>query len=153
MHLEGALRDELRRTLTVANRANNAVLQENEGRWTVQGDPTEGALLVAACKAGLENKTLKARFERIGEVPFSSERKLMSTVHTDADREERLLVFTKGAPDILLVNCSKELVGEESRLLTDTRRSEILSTNEGLAGEALRTLGVAVRSIPKDSLR
>jgi magnesium-transporting ATPase (P-type) len=48
--LEVPLRDELRRTLTVANRANNAVLREHEGRWTVQGDPTEGALLVAACK-------------------------------------------------------------------------------------------------------
>jgi Ca2+-transporting ATPase len=53
-------------------------------------------------QAGLKDATLKARFERVGEVPFSSERKLMSTLHTDADREERLLVFTKGAPDILL---------------------------------------------------
>jgi Ca2+-transporting ATPase len=153
MHLEGALRDELRRTLTVANRANNAVLQENEGRWTVQGDPTEGALLVAACKAGLENKTLKARFERIGEVPFSSERKLMSTVHTDADREERLLVFTKGAPDILLARCSHELVGTDLRPLTDQRRAAIAQSNEDLASEALRTLGIAARILPREAVR
>src|SRR3954470_12972700 len=109
--LDGALRDEVERALTVADRANNSVLQEEDGRWTVQGDPTEGALVVAARKCGLEGARLDARFERVGEVPFSSERKLMTTVHTDAHRQERLLVFTKGAPDILLGRCSEELVG------------------------------------------
>ena len=68
----------------------------------MQGDPTEGALIVAARKAGLEAEALDARFERVGEVPFSSERKLMTTIHTDAEKQEHLLVFTKGAPDVLL---------------------------------------------------
>jgi Ca2+-transporting ATPase len=153
MALEGALRVELERALAVADRANNAVLQERDGRWTVQGDPTEGALLVAARKAGLKDEVIDARFERVGEVPFSSERKLMTTVHTDADRQERLLVFTKGAPDVLLARCSKELVGEEPRPLSDSRRAEILEANEALAGEALRTLGVAARTLPADALQ
>ena len=78
----GALRIELVRALSAADLANNAVLQERDGRWTVQGDPTEGALIVAARKAGLDDEALDARFARVGEVPFSSERKLMSTVHT-----------------------------------------------------------------------
>ncbi|MGH9939251.1 MAG: cation-translocating P-type ATPase [Blastocatellia bacterium] len=147
----GALRFELERALAAADRANNAVLQEHDGRWTVQGDPTEGALVVAARKAGLEADRLEARFRRVGEVPFSSERKLMSTVHSDAERQERLLVFTKGAPDILLARCSQELVGEETKPLTAERRAEILKTNEELAGEALRTLGVAFRSLPNDA--
>jgi Ca2+-transporting ATPase len=151
--IEGALRFELVRALAAADRANNAVLQERDGRWTVQGDPTEGALIVAARKAGLEADALDARLKRVGEVPFSSERKLMSTVHTDAEQQERLLVFTKGAPDILLPNCSRELVGEQRIPLTEERRSEILGLNEELAAEALRTLGVALRSIPKDTLR
>ena len=151
--IDDALRFEFVRALAAADRANNAVLQERDGRWTVQGDPTEGALIVAARKAGLEGKALDARLVRVGEVPFSSERKLMSTVHIDAEREERLLVFTKGAPDILLARCSQELVGEETRPLTAERRSEILKTNEELAGEALRTLGVALRSLPKDALK
>lgn len=149
--IEGALRIELERALAAGDRANNAVLQEHDGRWTVQGDPTEGALVVAARKAGLEDEALDLRFERIGEVPFSSERKLMTTIHTDAQRQERLLVFTKGAPDILLARCSNELVGEETRPLRDARRAEILKINEELAREALRTLGVAFRSLPADA--
>jgi Ca2+-transporting ATPase len=150
--VEGALRTEVERALVVADRANNAVLQEHDGRWTVQGDPTEGALVVAARKAGLKFETLSGRFKRVGEVPFSSERKLMSTVHTDAERHERLLVFAKGAPDVLLTKCSEELVGENSRPLTEDRRREIAMINEELAGRALRTLGVAYRSMPVSAL-
>ena len=146
--IDGALRIELERALAVGDRANNAELRENEGRWMVQGDPTEGALVVAARKAGLEDQALDARFERVGEVPFSSERKLMTTIHTDAQSQDRLLAFTKGAPDILLARCSRELVGEESRPLTPERRAEILRSNEALASEALRTLGVAFRALP-----
>ena len=150
--LEGPLRIELERALAVADRANNAVLQEQDGRWTVLGDPTEGALIVAARKAGLEAEKLKERFRRVGEVPFSSERKLMSTVHIDAEREGHLLVFAKGAPDVLLSRCSKELVGEEARPLTEERRKQIAAINEELAGRALRTIGVAYRLISPGEL-
>jgi P-type Ca2+ transporter type 2C len=151
--IDGALRHEFVRALAAADRANNAVLQERDGRWTVQGDPTEGALIVAARKAGLEDEALDARFARVAEVPFSSERKLMSTIHTDAEQQERLLALTKGAPDILLARCSQELVGDAIRPLTAERRAEILQSNEELAGAAQRTLGVAFRSLPKDSFR
>jgi P-type Ca2+ transporter type 2C len=150
--IDGALRVELVRALAAADRANNAVLQEDGGRWTVQGDPTEGALIVAARKAGLEDEALDARFGRVAEVPFSSERKLMSTIHTDAERPERLLALTKGAPDVLLARCATELVGEGTRPLTPARRAEITRSNEELAGQGLRTLGVAFRSVPKDGL-
>jgi len=150
--VDGALRVELDRALAVADRANNAVLQERDGRWTVQGDPTEGALVVAARKAGLEADALAARFERVGEVPFSSERKLMSTVHTDAERTERVLLFTKGAPDVLLTRCTQELVGDGTRALGDARRAQIRDANDQLAGRALRTLGVAYRALPAASL-
>jgi P-type Ca2+ transporter type 2C len=147
--IEAALRFELVRALAIADRANNAVLKECDGRWMVQGDPTEGALIVAARKAGLEAEALDARFARIAEVPFSSERKLMTTIHSDAERQERLVALTKGAPDILLARCSHELVGDEARPLTADRRTDILKNNDELAGKALRTLGVAFRSLPK----
>jgi len=151
--LDGAQRAELEQALTAADRANNALLHEQDGRWTVQGDPTEGALIVAARKAGLGAEALDARLQRVGEVPFSSERKLMSTIHADTQRPERRLVFTKGAPDILLARCSQEMVGETPRPLTAGRRAEIARANDELTGNALRTLGVALRSLPADGFR
>jgi Ca2+-transporting ATPase len=151
--LEGPLRTEVVRALAAADRANNAVLQDEGGRWTVQGDPTEGALIVAARKAGLEHDAFEKRFIRLAEIPFSSARKLMSTVHSDTDRQERVIAFTKGAPDVLLSHCTHELVGTESRPLTQNRCTEILNINEDLANEALRTLGLAFRSLPKEAFQ
>jgi P-type Ca2+ transporter type 2C len=150
--IDGPLRAELERALAAADLANNAAIQQRDGRWTVQGDPTEGALLVAARKAGLDPEALDRRLPRVGEVPFSSERKLMSTLHRDTEQRDRGIVFTKGAPDVLLARCSHELVGDERRPLTDERRRQILNTNEALAGQALRTLGVARRWLTADGL-
>ncbi|HET9904292.1 MAG TPA: cation-translocating P-type ATPase [Xanthobacteraceae bacterium] len=141
------LKSELLRALSVAERASNAIVLTRNGRWSVQGDPTEGALVVAARKAGLEPAALDARFGRIGEVPFSSERKLMSTVHRDAQDGARVFAFTKGAPDVLLARCTHEFVAGEPRPLSGARRAEILAENERLAGQALRTLGVAYRPV------
>jgi P-type Ca2+ transporter type 2C len=149
--IDGALQVELQRALAVADRANNATLEARDGTWRVQGDPTEGALLVAARKAGLQSEALDERLPRVGEVPFSSERKLMSTIHRHAE-EDRGVVFTKGAPDVLLPRCSFESVGEGRRPLTAERRHQILAINEALAGEALRTLGVAARWLPDEAL-
>jgi Ca2+-transporting ATPase len=150
--IDETLRAELVRALAVADRANNAVLQQRGDRWTIQGDPTEGGLIVAARKAGLSAEKLDERLERIAEVPFSSDRKLMTTIHTDAEQEERVLVFTKGAPDVLLPRCTQEVLGEETRPLTPQRRREILECHEDLAAQALRTLGVALRSLPRKEM-
>ena len=145
------VQSELERALTVADRANNAVLQQREGQWIVQGDPTEGALLVAARKAGLDPERLQSHFVRVGEIPFSSERKLMTTIHSEATGEERTLVFTKGAPDVLLARCSHEFVAPDNKPLSAERRAAIMKSTEDLAKEALRTLGVAYRALPKAS--
>jgi Ca2+-transporting ATPase len=149
--IDGVLRIEVERALAVADRANNAVVEQRDGRWTVQGDPTEGALLVAARKCGLQPEALDRRLPRVGEVPFSSERKLMSTIHRDLE-QGRGIVFTKGAPDILLMRCSFEVVGDGRRPLTPSRRAEILQVNDTLADQALRTLGVAGLWLPVDVL-
>ncbi|BCX04041.1 MAG: haloacid dehalogenase [Candidatus Roseilinea sp.] len=146
------LRAEVAYALRAADLANNSVLQQRDGRWVVQGDPTEGALHVATAKLGLQHEALERRFARIGEVPFSSERKLMSTVHADAQKPERAVIFAKGAPDVLLARCCAERVGEVVRPLTDERRREIQACIDQLAGEALRTLGVAFRTQPRDQV-
>jgi Ca2+-transporting ATPase len=95
---------------------------------------------------------LDEQLPRVGEVPFSSERKLMSTVHRDTGQPGMGIVFTKGAPDVLLTRCTRELVGEVREPLTPERRAQILATNEGLAGQALRTLGVAGRWLTSEML-
>jgi Ca2+-transporting ATPase len=167
------LLNEVEKALRAADLDNNATLLHQDGRWTIQGDPTEGALIVAYAKLNLQNdemryasvdpidvaarraelvnaqfSVLNTRFPRIGEVPFSSERKLMSTAHADNVTGDRVFVFSKGAPDVLLGRCTHERVGEDTRLLTAERRAEILATIEQLAAGALRTLGTAYRTLP-----
>jgi Ca2+-transporting ATPase len=140
----------LERALAVADRANNASVQERNGHWTVTGDPTEGALIVAARKAGLESERLNQRFTRVGEVPFSAERKLMSTVHTDAETEGRVLVFTKGAPDVLLTRVRTSLWARKASAV-ERRFGEILAANDALA-DARCASGVAFRASIDGSL-
>jgi Ca2+-transporting ATPase len=150
---DASLRHELERALAVAHRASNAELIERDGRPAVLGDPMEGALLVAAEKAGLTGAALEARLPRIDELPFTSERKLMSTVHRDEEADGQLVVFTKGAPDVLLGRCTQELVGAELRPLDRDRRAAILASTDALADEALRTLAVAARRLPPGHAR
>ena len=144
---DGVLSVEVHRLLGAAMLASNAQLLNEDGAWKVMGDPTEGALLVAARKAGIDAETIEGRFERVREVPFSSERKLMSTVQSDSQNPELVRVFVKGAPDVLLARCTQESVGTDAVALDESRRAAILDGIEGLAGEALRTIGVASRRI------
>ena len=141
---------DIRRLLRAAALASNATLEEHEGVWHVRGDPTEGALIAAAGKVGAWPDQADARFARIDEVPFSSERKLMSTVHGDVEAPGRLGVFTKGAPDVLLARCTHERRGDAVVPLTPSRREEILAAVEDLAARAMRTLAAGERRIPID---
>ncbi|MCG3142204.1 MAG: Calcium-transporting ATPase [Anaerolineae bacterium] len=149
---DAATREQAQRLLRFAALANNASLLQQDGRWTIQGDPTEGALLVAARKVGVGENDLQARYQRIGEAPFSSERKMMSAVFTDATNEERIAVASKGAPDILLARCAAERVGDLECALTLERRRELQSGIDALAHEALRTLGVAYRYLDRNTV-
>lgn len=129
--------------------ANDSTLQEIDGTWSIQGDPTEGAFLVAESKLGIATAR-KERFERVGEVPFTSERKLMTTVESDSERGGVIEVVTKGAPDVLLDRCTHERVAGERRALTPERRDQIRSQVDRLADLALRTLAVAHRPLAED---
>ncbi|MFD7307129.1 cation-translocating P-type ATPase [Promicromonospora sp. NPDC059942] len=129
--------------------ANDAQLLESDGEWTVQGDPTEAAFLVAAHKlAGTVDRV--AGFERRGEVPFTSERKLMSAL-VDPPGDGAWALVTKGAPDVLLPRCTDIQVGDETVLLDDDRRAQALADVERLSRQAYRTLGVAYRRVPEDT--
>ncbi|WP_448811422.1 cation-translocating P-type ATPase [Agromyces bauzanensis] len=143
---EGPLHAEAQIVLGVGSLANDAQLTERDGTWEIEGDPTEAAFLVAARK--LEGTAEEAaRYGRVGEVPFSSERKMMST----ANRNERgdLVVLSKGAPDVLLRHCTRLQLGDRIVPLDPVRRARALAEVEALSEEAFRTLGVAYRPAPE----
>jgi len=122
---------------------SDAVLGEKEGKWMIKGDPTEGALVVAAVKAGLHETEMRLENPRIEEIPFSSERKRMTTIHQMEDGKKT--AFMKGAPEVVLDKCSHILSDGETRELGEKAKSEILKANEEMAQAALRVLGFAYR--------
>jgi Ca2+-transporting ATPase len=125
---------------------SDAILEEKEGKWLVKGDPTEGALVVAAAKAGLHQTEERLENPRIEEIPFSSERKRMTTIHQMADGNR--MAFMKGAPEVVLQRCSHLSGNGGIRELNEAEKIKILKANEEMAQGALRVLGVAYRNCP-----
>jgi Ca2+-transporting ATPase len=116
----------------------------------VVGDPTENALVTFALEQGLNKNEIDAKYPRIGEAPFDSDRKMMSTLHNFADAagNSTVMQFTKGAPDEVLRNCTAILVNGQKRAMTDADRSAINQANAGFADRALRVLALAERTWP-----
>ncbi|MEE9595004.1 MAG: HAD-IC family P-type ATPase, partial [Candidatus Hydrothermarchaeales archaeon] len=125
---------------------SDAVLEEEDGKWFIKGDPTEGALVVAAVKAGLHQTDVRSENPRIEEIPFSSERKRMTTIHQMQDG--KMVAFMKGAPEVVLGRCSSLHSGDGIRPLTEEERAEVVNGNEEMAQGALRVLGIAYRELP-----
>ena len=123
---------------------NDAALSEKEG---IIGDPTEACLIVSAAKSGLKGQVLKEMFPRVHEIPFDSERKRKSTVHR---ANEGFVMYTKGAPDVVLDLCSTIDMEGEVTQLTDEARKRIIETNRAFASHALRVLAFAYKPLASD---
>jgi Ca2+-transporting ATPase len=149
--LPDSIRDTIEQILRAAALVNDAELINSAGRWRVQGDPTEGALIVAARKWGLPESD-RERFPRISEIPFTSERKRHTTLHRDKENGKEFVLFVKGAPEILLSECA--YVRENGKIvpLDQNRRADFSRRNDALAGQALRTLAIAMRTVPTSLL-
>jgi Ca2+-transporting ATPase len=138
---------------------NDAVLQKEEGQWSILGDPTEGALVVMACKGNLDHHHLRHALPRVGEFPFSSERKRMSVVLDMAAGVDptlslpmdvykaSFLMLAKGSPELLLEQCSGYLKGAQIHPLTPDVQQQVLTDNADMASRGLRVLGFAYRSL------
>ena len=127
--------------------ASNADLRRTAaGVWEIQGDPTEAAFLVAERKLGVTERR-RRRFDRIREIPFTSERKMMSTIEVDHEHGDRVMVISKGAPDILLGRSTRVREGMEVVALDDAWRQRIITEVDALSDAALRTLAVAYRPL------
>ncbi len=120
--------------------ASDARLVSRDGRWQVEGDPTEGALIVAATKAGLNPVELNQQAPRVAEIPFTSERRRMTTLHTTASG---VVAFSKGAADEVLASCTSQLRSGEDVPLTESGIEQIRASEQRMAREGLRVLAVA----------
>jgi Ca2+-transporting ATPase len=135
----------LKRMLMSGMLCNDSNLVQADGAWRIKGDPTEGAFVVAAAKAKLDVAETRKCWARIGEIPFESERKRMSTVHQPPDGEPFACV--KGAPELILDRCTHWERNGQREALTEEIRRQILDVNDRMAKSALRVLGLACRSV------
>jgi P-type Ca2+ transporter type 2C len=125
---------------------------EPEHRWEIRGDPTEGALVVAAAKANLRKGHLEKVHPRIDEIPFSSDRRFMATFHEmSEDDNNTVRVYVKGAPDTVTEFCDRRL-DNEAQSMGDAERETILDENRRMASEALRVLAVAYETLDPDDV-
>ncbi|MBF2005294.1 MAG: cation-translocating P-type ATPase [Chlorogloeopsis fritschii C42_A2020_084] len=157
---------ELQALLVACAVCNDSVLQQEKGQWTILGDPTEGALVTLAGKGGIEKDQWNSKLPRVGEFPFSSERKRMSVITkveqvetgvspiTDVDptiahlvNSEGYLMFTKGSPELTLARCTHIFVGNGTVPLSQQQRDQILAENDRMASKGLRVLGFAYRPL------
>ncbi|AKB12369.1 Cation-transporting ATPase, E1-E2 family [Methanosarcina thermophila TM-1] len=139
----------LHRLLIAGALCNDAGLFEENGVWDITGDPTEGALVVVAAKEGIWKTALEEKHRRKGEVPFSSERKMMTTLNFS---EDGTYAYSKGAPEVILSSCTKIFLGGREEELTSERKQEILNVVNDMANLTLRVMGFAYRKVSEDTL-
>ncbi len=146
--------DELLNLLTACTVCNDAMLQQEQREWRILGDPTEGALLSLAGKAGFEKDQWLSKLPRVAEIPFSSERKRMSVIVQAIAPElaatSQLLpymMFTKGSPELILERCRQIQHQLNARSLSPAHRDRILDQNNQMAGRGLRVLGFACKPL------
>jgi len=136
--------DTLKLLLQAATLASDAdvVYNDLDKRWQIKGDPTEGALVVAAAKAGLKKSDLESQFPRVKEIPFTSETKRMTTLH---DVPAGVVAYAKGAPEMLLNSCALQLTESGETLLDAAGKEKFLEAARRMAMEALRVLAIAYK--------
>ena len=138
--------------LKAAALCNNAYLRKNEdhSHWEIIGDPTEGALVVAAAKAGYRKEGLEKEFPRIRELLFDAERKRMSTIHRTPEGD--YILFTKGAPESIIERSVTIRNNRQELTVSDSFKEKVIDHNRRLATKALRVLGVAYRKIGRQEI-
>ena len=140
----------IKNILEIGVLCNNAYLkQHTNNTWKIIGDPTEGAILSVAGKAGIWKEELEKRLPLLSEIPFDSDRKKMSTIRS---RPDSLLVYEKGAADIILKDCTNIYIEGEIRKLTENDIQSILNENNKMAGAALRVLGTAFKQFGREMI-
>ncbi|MEQ8169036.1 MAG: cation-translocating P-type ATPase, partial [Candidatus Eremiobacterota bacterium] len=139
--------DDLKKLLEIGVLCNDTHLKQEEGEWKIIGDPTEGALVVIACKGSINSDEIRKEIPRTGEIPFSSETKKMTTSHRFPDGE---YAFTKGAPEIIIDNCNFMYQNGQIVPLKENDRKEILMAGRKFGEDALRVLALSFKKISSE---
>jgi len=129
---------------------NDAELINEGGKWRIRGDPTEGALIVVATKLGISQENLREKFSRVAEIPFSSERKRMTTSHSSGSQTQ--VIFMKGAPETVLQKCSFIAELDKIEKISKEKVDSIINVNEKMASQALRVLAIATKEIESSEI-
>ena len=137
----------LQKVLQISALCNDASLVATNGSWGVRGDPTEGALIAVAAKAEVDREALSKSFPRVTEIPFSSERKRMTTIHRAYDGG---LAFSKGALEVILEGCDRVYSGGNEKKLLVEEKERLLGINRQMAEDGLRVLGMAYKAVVVD---
>ncbi len=132
--------------LTLLLRIGALCNDSNYDGKTIRGDSTEGALIVVAVKAQMNESVLRAQYPRVDELPFSSERKLMTTIHSTP--KGRKIAYVKGAPEVIIKKCTHIIEDNTVNKFTADKKNEVLKHNESLASQAFRMLGMAYKDLP-----
>ena len=143
---------DLQTLLSISALANDADLEKTPDGYSVIGDPTEGALITLAGKGNIDKHTINTKFPRIEEIPFDSDRKMMTTFHSDYI-PNKIVSFTKGAPDIIINRCNRISIYDKVSDFDDEMKNEILKVNSYFSKDALRVLAFAYKEyneLPKD---
>ena len=133
---------EIELLMTIASLANDANLVEENGTYGITGDPTEGAMLTFSEKWGINQENLNEAHPRIEEIPFDSDRKMMTTFHK---LDDSFYAMTKGAPDVVIGNSTKIMIDGKLEDFTDEMKEKVLAENTNLAKQALRVMGYAFK--------
>jgi Ca2+-transporting ATPase len=140
--------EDIAQILKIGVLSNNADIEKADGNWRIVGDPTEGALIVAAKKAGILEST-REDYTPVIEYPFDSDRKRMTTVNRSS--AAGLVVATKGAPEVVVDLCSCIMCSEGIRPMTDEDRNWVLGASDDMAGRTLRVLALAWKQMEMDA--
>lgn len=138
---------DLRTLLSIATLANDAEVDDTPDGYKVVGDPTEGSLITLGTKAGINKSEINKKYKRVEEIPFDSERKMMTTFH-EGYLPEKIVSFTKGAPDIIIDKCSHISIRGRAVPFDEELRATALKINSNFSKDALRVLAFAYKEYP-----
>ncbi len=138
---------DLQKMIKAANLCSDTRLVNVEGQWKIKGDPTEGAFVVAAIKAGIDIDQVCSLYPRVGEIPFSSETKKMTAVYREPDGT---IAYSNGAAEVILNSCEYVYMSGREVKLDKHEREKLHKTIHSMAGDALRVLATAYKRLPDD---